>query len=128
VRKAVDPSERVTPNRCHPVHPGDDRYVYSEEYLRGAHGPFGEWRGPKREIFGVVTTGSERDLEKPNLARGMSVGGVCPTASAGVGAARRVTRTWQGYPTQCSASWTVGRRITRVATEARNLLRDTETS
>ena len=52
--------------------PEDDRYVYSEEYLRGRIIGAVGGMAAEEEIFGVVTTGSESDLENAtNTARGM---------------------------------------------------------
>ncbi|MDN4517213.1 MULTISPECIES: ATP-dependent zinc metalloprotease FtsH [Mycobacteriaceae] len=52
--------------------PEDDRYGYSAEYLRGRIiGALGGMAA-EQEVFGVVTTGSENDLENcTNIARAM---------------------------------------------------------
>ncbi|MDA3637920.1 ATP-dependent zinc metalloprotease FtsH [Mycobacterium xenopi] len=52
--------------------PEDDRYVYSEEYLRGRIIGAVGGMAAEEEVLGVVTTGSESDLENAtNIARGM---------------------------------------------------------
>ncbi|MGQ4426771.1 cell division protein FtsH, partial [Streptomyces violaceoruber] len=52
--------------------PDADKYAYTEEYLRGRIiGALGG-RGAERVGYGMITTGSESDLEQvTNIARGM---------------------------------------------------------
>jgi cell division protease FtsH len=84
--------------------PEEDRYGYSAEYLRGRIiGALGGMAA-EQEVFGVVTTGAESDLENAtNIARSMVGRWGCRNGSARCRCCRgRGIRTWPGYPTRCS--------------------------